>query len=145
MSNTPTPTPMLPCPNPFCAMPDMQKIKYCFVHSQERERTNGRRVFCGWCGLEGPACMTVNDAFTAWNTRPQSQGSDEGVRLALKKDNEIAWDLYHAIEKFLGEWASVQNVHVPENLADLHLSFCEVELPTNKHEVEAQLKGLNHV
>ena len=79
------------------------------------------------------------------DTRPQSQGSDEGVRLALKKDNEIAWDLYHAIEKFLGEWASVQNVHVPENLADLHLSFCEVELPTNKHEVEAQLKGLNHV
>jgi hypothetical protein len=78
-------------------------------------------------------------------TRPQSQGSDEAVRLALKKDNEIAWDLYHAIEKFLGEWASVQNVHVPENLADLHLSFCEVELPTNKHEVEAQLKGLNHV
>lgn len=82
----PTPKGLLPlkgCPNPWC-----KHNEPSYYNTQQADDGSIRAelltcVRCPKCGLEGPKCVRVGDAESAWNTRPTPDL--EPVRMALAK------------------------------------------------------------
>ena len=122
------PTPMLLCP--FCNVKDQ--------YSPALERLGShQRVGCTHCGI-WVSRKTEAEAIAAWNTRPQSQGSDEAVKALEKiiKSSTYLSAVGNTNCRFCDNDMDHQGTY--ENM---HEADCEILTAT---KALAQLKGLNH-